>query len=202
MSWSLKLQCPACGAPLEVTDRFAKLVVCPYCDQVHYLKDEALDPTGKTAKLAQFPSLFSPGCRGTIKGKSFEAQGRLRFRHPEGFWDEWYLLVEQKPFWLQEDEGEYTLFKKEPITGSLPPWENLRVGSTVEVNNQSVFVTEKGKAEIAGAEGQLPTSLLPGEALFYFDGASGGRVVSVEMWPQEMELSVGEPVAPEEIKIS
>jgi len=45
------MQCPACGAGLEVDGRFAKLVVCESCDSTLVLEAEAAKITGKMGAL-------------------------------------------------------------------------------------------------------------------------------------------------------
>jgi hypothetical protein len=75
------------------------------------------------------------------------------------------------------------------------------VGSTVQIAGRRVFVTEKGKALIAGGEGQLAFTILPGEEIGYVDGTSGGEHVSIEYAEDEIEVSVGSPVAREELVV-
>lgn len=197
-----QLSCPACRAPLTIENRFVKMVTCDFCGQVSLLHDAGLDPTGRTAKLAEFPSPLYIGATGTLQGRRFQVVGRLRYRYESGFWDEWFLTFDNdRPGWLVEDEGEYTFYVKATAQGKVPSFEEVAVGSTVTISGRRVFVTEMGHAEIAGGEGQLAFQILPGERIDYLDGTSGNRLVSVEYAADEIEVSLGHAVAHEALII-
>ena len=68
--------CPSCAGPIELKSRFAKIVVCDYCDSSLIVKDEGLDPTGKKAKLAEYPSRFAVGKTGKLKGSFMHGPAR------------------------------------------------------------------------------------------------------------------------------
>jgi predicted RNA-binding Zn-ribbon protein involved in translation (DUF1610 family) len=197
-----QMSCPACGAPLTIESRFVKLVTCDFCGQVSLLRDTGLDPTGRTAKLATFPSPLYIDATGTLQGHRFRVMGRLRYRYDAGFWDEWFLTFDNgKPGWLTEDEGEFSFYVKSSFEGQLPSFEEVRVGGTLTVAGRRVFVTEKGHAEIAGGEGQLAFTLLPGEPVDYVDGTSDDRLVSIEYAEDEIEVSLGRAVDRDELVI-
>lgn len=189
-------KCPACGAPLTIANRFSKTVVCGYCGQTSFITPAGLDPAGKKAELAEFPSIFSIGKRGKLAGRPFVTLGRLRYTYEDGFWDEWFLSCDEgRAFvWLQEDEGDFTAFEKLAITSEISSFEQIKVGSKVAVNDLSIFVTEKGCAKISGGEGELNFRFTPGEDVNYVDGNAGGKLVSVEFTPEEINLSMGQSV--------
>ncbi|MBN1217964.1 MAG: DUF4178 domain-containing protein [Anaerolineae bacterium] len=189
------MSCPSCGAPLDIKNRFVKVVTCDFCNQVMLLSDSGLDPTGRTAKLAELPSPLYVDATGQIGGRKFQVMGRLRYQYSAGLWDEWFLVFDDgQPGWLQEDEGEYILFHKETLTSAVPPFQDVAVGRVIPIARRQVFITEKGKAHIAGGEGQLAFEILPGEEVSYLDGNSGEEQVSVEYTANEIELSVGRAV--------
>jgi hypothetical protein len=195
-----RMSCPACSAPLTIQHRFVKMVTCDFCGQVSLMHDAGLDPTGRTAKLAQLPSPLYVDATGQLVGRRFRVLGRLRYEYSSGMWDEWFLTFEdERPGWLVEDEGEYTFYVKETLTGTVPPFESLSVGDLVTIGGRQVFVTEVGEARIAGGEGQLAFTILPGEQVRYVDGSSGEDRVSVEYTEDEIELSVGHTVAREDL---
>jgi len=194
--------CPACNAPLTIQHRFVKLVTCDFCGQVSLVQDKGLDPTGRTAKLALLPSQLYIDATGRLQGHRFRVMGRLRYQYSSGMWDEWFLTFEDdRPGWLVEDEGEYTFYIKETFSGSVPSYESISVGSTVTIAGRRVFITEKGEAFIAGGEGQLAFAILPGEQINYVDGTSGKEQISIEYAEDEIELSVGHPVAHDELSV-
>ncbi|MBN1994586.1 MAG: DUF4178 domain-containing protein [Anaerolineae bacterium] len=196
------MSCPSCGAPLDIKNRFVKVVTCDFCNQVMLLHDTGLDPTGQAAKLAELPSPLYVDATGQIGGKKFEVMGRLRYQYNAGLWDEWFIVfADGQPGWLQEDEGEYILFHKETLTSPLPPFDNVAVGSVVQIAGRQVFITEKGRAQIAGGEGQLAFNILPGQEVRFLDGNSGSEQISVEYTSNEIELSVGRTVPRNELVV-
>jgi hypothetical protein len=66
-----QLSCPACGGPLQIESAFSIKLTCPFCGQSFYVHDTGVDPTGKTAKLVDYPSRFSIGGSGSVKGLGF-----------------------------------------------------------------------------------------------------------------------------------
>jgi DNA-directed RNA polymerase subunit RPC12/RpoP len=194
--------CPGCGAPLAIEHRFSKTVVCQYCNQTSFITPKGLDPTGSVATLADFPSIFAIGKQGSIKGRPFRVSGRIRYSYEDGHWDEWFLALDggKKFVWLEEDEGQFTLYEKQAITTPIPTYEEIFVGKSFLVNNLSVFVTEKNKASLAGGQGELNFRFCPGDSLQYVDGNAAGKLVSIEITPEELNLSMGESVEEEEIE--
>lgn len=197
-----QFSCPACGAPLTIQNRFVKVVTCDFCQQVSLLHDEGLDPTGKTAKLVDLPSALYIDATGTIGERRFTVVGRLRYSYEGGLWDEWFIAFDDGEVgWLVEDEGEFKLYTKESLTAPVPEFEKVAVGTTITVAGREVFVSEKGHAEYAGSEGQLAFAAVPGEKIRYLDGTSAEQLVSLEYAPNEIELSVGNPVSREQLKV-
>jgi hypothetical protein len=178
------------------------MVTCDFCSQVMLLNDTGLDPTGQTAKLAELPSPLYVDATGQIRGRQFQVMGRLRYQYDSGLWDEWFLVFDDgRPGWLQEDEGEYILYHKETLTSAVPPFDDVAAGSVIRIANRDVFITEKGRARIAGGEGQLAFNILPGQEVRYLDGNSGEEQVSVEYTTNEIELSVGQAVPRDQLVV-
>lgn len=195
--------CPACGGPLNVENRFVKMITCDFCDNVILVHDKGLDPSGQKSKLAEFPSMLYVDASGRLQGRQFNVMGRLRYQSEISYWDEWFIIFEDKsqPGWLVEDEGNFTFYNKRTLTGSVPSFDEISVGSTVSIGDKQVFVTEKGRAQIGGSEGQLAFRIIPGQQINYLDGNSGSEIVSVEYTPNEIEFSIGSPVDRNELEV-
>lgn len=196
------LNCTNCGAPLEIENQFIRTVTCRFCGSNFLVKgDEGLDKTGESATLADYPSRLSIGQKGAIRGRGFTVLGRIRYGYDEGFWEEWQVAWEDgaPPDWLEEDEGYWTLYKRERVKSAIPAYDEVSVGATIKVNNQDVFVTEKRTAKVAGSEGQF-SSVFPLSGTFgYFQGAGDNRAMSINYWKDEIELSVGDELEHNEL---
>lgn len=199
------MNCESCGAPLEIENQFIRSVTCQFCGSAYVVSgDDGLDMKGKTASLANYPSRLSVGQTGKIKGKGFSVMGRVRYSYDEGFWEEWQVNWDDDtpPDWLEEDEGYWTLYRRERVRSAIPTYSEIRVGSTVQVNKYNVFVTEKREGQMMGSEGQF-SSVLPIQGKFgFFSGNADGKIVSINYWDDEIELSVGEDLEHSDMVLS
>ncbi|MDJ1480121.1 DUF4178 domain-containing protein [Cytophagaceae bacterium YF14B1] len=191
------LNCPSCGAMLELKYHHSKMVVCKYCGQTSYLNVDSIFTVGSPILLADYGSVLSVGKIGKIKNKPFEVVGRLRFDYEDGFWDEWLLIMENEDeIWLQEDEGEFVLFRKKNLSDP-PQYISLVIGSITTIYTDNVFLTEKNNAVINGGEGELPFQVVAGEKADYVDGIVVGKklIASFEYMPEGVVYNVGEPLS-------
>jgi len=200
-----QLECQTCGAPIQIENQFIRSVTCSYCGSSYLVSGgDSLDKRGQGASLADYPSILSVGQHGSIRGRKFQVLGRVRYAYDAGFWEEWQIAWDdgQPPAWIEEDEGYWTLYKKERVRSPLPPHTEIRVGSSIKINDYEVFVTEKRNAKMVGSEGQF-SSVMPISGDFgYIDGTAKGQAVGVTWWPDEIEIELGEDIEPHEIKLS
>jgi hypothetical protein len=198
------LNCPNCGAGLQIENQFIRTVTCRFCGSAFLVRgSEGLDPTGKSANLGDFPSMLSVGATGKIRGRGFKVLGRVRYAYDAGFWEEWQIAWDDNapPDWLEEDEGLWTVYRRERVKQAIPPYEQVRVGGIVPVNNYKVFVTEKRTGKVAGSEGQF-SSVLPMKGTFgYFQGSADNKTVSINYWEDEIELSVGDDLEQSDLTV-
>lgn len=199
-----QLTCQNCGATLNVDNQFVRSVTCSFCGSTYLISgSDSLDFQGKTASLADYPSRLRVGTQGSIKGRGFTVLGRIRYSYAAGFWEEWQINWDDgaPPDWLEEDEGLWVLYTRQRIKGAIPESSAVRIGSTVKINNYDVYVTEKREAEMVGSEGQF-SSTLPLQGKFqYFQGGANNKIVSVNFWEDEIELSIGQELSFQDVKI-
>jgi len=195
-------KCPSCGAPIEVKNRFSKVIVCSYCGTHHKVRVDGLDPSGKHPALAEFPSIFSTGCRGSILGKPFSVNGRLRYKYDGGFYDEWSVDYDGEPAWISEDEGTYTLFTELIEAAEIPEnIDSVRAGQNIMIGDKKVMIKEKGRAVMEGGEGELLHYIAPGTPVVYIDAVWSGKKASIEYSEDEIELFIGRPLLKRDIVI-
>ena len=195
MSSVRKLACPACGGSLEIDSVFTSLIVCPYCGQSLFVHDSGVDPTGQTAKLVDLPSRLAVGRPGAVQGRAFRVLGRVRFANDDGPWDEWFVqFADSQVGWIEENEGALSLTFKHALTTPVPPVEQVRLGSTLSVNGQRMFVSARGHATVAGAEGQIELALPPGRDVQYITGNASGQALRVLQSEQSISLYIGQPL--------
>lgn len=170
----LNTQCPSCGGPVEFTSGSTIVRVCPYCRSVIARTDRGVADLGKIAEVAESSSPLKLGLKGEYQGNRFELTGRAQMRHTlGGTWDEWYATFSNGWVgWLAEAQGNFylTFFQPTPAGASLPSFESMTPGSMVElIAGQKMVVQERGTAEYASAEGEIPYQLTPGEKFDFVD---------------------------------
>ncbi len=190
-----QISCPSCGAPLQIESAFTTLLICNYCGASLYVRDSGVDLTGKTAKLAEYPSRLSVGAQGKIKNRTFKVLGRVRYQYADGFWDEWFLQFDnQQVGWIEEDEGDLTLIFKSKLTSPIPPFDQVRVGSFILLGGDRMFVSEKGQGKVLGAEGELSMVASPGHSIQYIDGNAANAAIRLVIDESGIILHKGEPL--------
>ena len=196
------LNCTSCGAPVEIVNRFSKVVVCGYCGSHLRVLDDGLELAGKFPKLASFPSIFSVGSGGTILGKPFRALGRLRYASAGAHFDEWFLDYDGGAAWFSEDDGTYTIYFDMLEAVDIPDPAGIRAGQNIVVAGKKVMIKEKGVATVESGEGELFYYQEPGAKITFLDGVAEGKKVSIEISENEVEVFTGRPLLRRDIVIS
>lgn len=175
------MNCPSCGAEIAVEARHAHLVVCEYCASAVVLDEKAARVSGKMAALAQTPGPLYVGGTGRLRGKNFRVLGRVRYGYAKGYWDEWYLVLEdENTIWVSEDENNFTIEICQQDKTPPADYMSIQPGDTLTLGEKSFHVDEKDVAECEGGEGQLPFAVLTGEKVPFLDLSSGSDFGTVE----------------------
>ena len=189
-----QMNCSSCGAPVEITNRFSKVLVCGYCGTHLKVEVDGLSESGKFPKLADFPSILDVGKTGTILGKPFTALGRMQYKGEGYRYNEWFIELDGDTAWLTEDEGSFTLFTEMFDAADIPDINSIRPGQNIDVAGKRVMVKEKGVASVEGGEGELYYYVEPGTSVTFIDGVGDGKKVSIEYSENEVELFTGRPL--------
>lgn len=173
------LNCPACGGPIERRNPGILTLVCAHCENVVYWDEEGVRAAGfKSALTEGFTRLFRDAV-GQIADKRVRVLGRVRYRHPRGFWDEWYVAYDDDTLgWITEDDHELAI--EEP--GRREDFHRARVGDRFDHQGTTWHVEEVGEAECIGVEGELPDVYALGELYRFADASSvdGRSTLAIE----------------------
>ena len=198
-----EFECPSCGAPIERRFDQSKSLSCTHCGQTSHLVAGGLSMVGEKSLLIDYGSFFQLGQQLHLGDLTLQLLGRLRIDYEDGFWDEWFAqsLGDGSTWWIQEDDGTFTLFTKKADLDRSLSWEKFEVGSTVNITplKEKVFITSKARAKVNGGEGELPFQIVPGEPADFVDGIYKGIVISFELLPDEFALYVGKSLSLESL---
>lgn len=179
---------------------------------MHYNNNQ-WSTSGRFEHEIDAPGYLRTGRSGTLEDQRFTVAGRVRLGYKRGHWDEWWLSFEDGTgCWIEEDDGNYqrhtevslndTHTDKARQSDAMDAASALdfkldtvalaatRVGQFIPAGNEQWFVTETGAANVLGAEGQLPVTVSPEQTMRYLDAVTGGRKLSIEVWPDGALASV------------
>jgi hypothetical protein len=196
--------CPSCGAPLTIKTESSLIIVCGYCDSTLMRQDMNLAMVGKMAKLEDDGSPIQLGTTGTYRGVPFSVIGRIQLEYPSGYWNEWYIdLDDARAGWLGDGQGQYTVtFLVEP-TPKLPPFESLKLGHAVEVGAEDFQVTEISQSRCIAGAGELPFSVKSGYDLPVADlSGLGNRFATLDYSETPPLAFVGERMEFDELSLA
>ena len=157
------INCPSCGAPIELRSAAMPYSVCPYCQTVvMHLGDQVME-VGKAAVLPFDVSPIQLGTAGEVDGVRFEVIGRVRWGWTDGSWNEWLLQCSDgKERWLGEAMGmfQYLTEKPEAMEDALlkrfAEGEPILPGEQAVVGGVAFSASDIKQATCLGGEGDLP----------------------------------------------
>ncbi len=176
------ISCPSCGASYDIHNPGVIMVSCEYCGNAVYWDEEKVQDAGKQAHVPEGFSRLYRGAAGSLLHKRFVVLGRARYSFGHGFWDEWYLEMNDGSMaWLIEDNHELALETELPDI-KIGPIESFQPGQVLEMADKQYHIQEVGQAECVGVEGALPKHLEVGEKYPYVDASSldGRYTLSIE----------------------
>ena len=164
--------CPSCGGPWPTHNPGIVVVVCEYCGGVFYLDEEKVRAAGRRSVLAEGFSRLYRGATGSYHRKRFRVLGRVRYGHDRGFWDEWFLELDDGEIaWLTEDQHQLAVQRAVELA-DLRPFEHYRPGVRLLAHDTEMMVQEVGHAHCLGLEGALPRDIELDETYPYADATS------------------------------
>lgn len=187
------ITCPSCGAPHEVHNPGVMMVSCEYCGNAVYWDEDKIRDAGKQSHLPEGFSRLYRGATGELFHKRFVVLGRARYSFGHGFWDEWFLELQDGSLaWLSEDNHELALQK--PLEGAeVGLFTYYQPGMTIKIKGKEYHVQEVGAAECIGVEGDLPKVVTVGEKYNYVDASSldGKYILSIEYDDEKPSVYLG-----------
>ncbi|MFH2007892.1 MAG: DUF4178 domain-containing protein [bacterium] len=198
-----QIDCNGCGAKVDIrTGLRMKTFVCEYCGSVC-----DGDKVVAVQKAADAREKYKPwshlrlGMKAQLLGHEYQLVGRIRVKEKDWWWDEWFLMSSNGfPLFLQEDEGEFSIFRVYYPTKPVNPRE-LEEGDKIKLDKdgEKMKVREKGKAKLEFIEGELTWQAKPGEKFKYLDGRRDKQRFSIEWNRDEVQFLRGESRKAEKI---
>ena len=200
---AVELNCPVCGAKAPSRLQHAKLIVCEHCQTSLFLEDEVVKHIGEKSVLTDVPSIIEMGRRFQYRNWTFEPYGRIRFDYGDGFWDEWWVVLDNgNGRWVSVDEGEIAIESPVEFNETPPDYDTLTIGSEITLTSQSLRVTERNVATCIGVQGELPEVIAPGETHQYVHlSGPRGLLLTLEFHDDSFSLYKGLWIDPFDLRV-
>ena len=184
------VRCKTCGGEVNIESRFAKTIVCRYCNTVYLLENDAISEVGVT-KPFEPVSILRVGATGLLDNKPLQVLGRIRLQDDEDLWDEWYVFIDNRPFWIEESSDSILLLSSTSLTKPIGHYSEIQVGQVIDIDNIQVFVTEKGQAKVIGLEGEFTGRVKPNDDYKFVQGNAENEIYMVEYYTNEIKTFKG-----------
>jgi hypothetical protein len=183
--------CPNCGGDVEFRFDDSFVRVCGHCRNAVLRTDRGIDSLGQVADLVPIDSPLRLFAEGHYGSTGFLLVGMAQVRHSAGgLWQEWYAKLDGGRWgWLAEAQGRFYLTFEEPAA-SLPEYEQLAPGTTVELPVHGALrgftVAEHTAGTYIAAAGELPFRLVPNGTFRYVDLDDGtGTFATIDYGDQD-----------------
>lgn len=197
------ISCPSCGASRTLHNPGLAMFVCEYCSSAVYWDDDQVRVAGEKAVLSEGCSRLYRGALGTFHNKRFRVLGRVRYGFAEGFWDEWFLdLDDGSSCWMTEDQHQLAVQQQVQLE-TLQPFDRYQVGGQISAHGSSFMVQEIGHLTCLGLEGELPKAIEVGESYPYVDATSleGRYALGIEFDDDPPSAFLGRWLGYNEVKL-
>jgi len=195
--------CPSCGAQVNFRAAASIVAVCEYCRSTLLRKGADIENLGKMAELAEDTSLVRLGTEGRYQGVHFAVVGRIQLQYGKGIWNEWHLLYDSgRSGWLGEGYGRTFMTSLRAVKEPVPPFSELKVGSTVKLDGKSFSVAGLETARCVAGEGELPFEVGAGYDVPVADLYGGAYFATIDYSETPPFVFIGEQVDPATLKLT
>lgn len=174
------MNCPNCWRPIKFEEKYAKVVSCPYCHTISEYWSWELTKLWEQSDFIEFPSIFKVGSEVEWDWKNVYVKWQLRYEYDWGFFDKFYVIIDWKEYFIEEDDGTNTLlidWKWHDSTETLmdkPVWEKTNIWWL------DVFIQETGLLKLVNIKWFVNNTLIPWKEYEYLDWIVGWKVMHIE----------------------
>lgn len=177
-----KVACPGCGAEVNFLSAASVMAVCAYC-KTTVLKDaQTVRNIGKMSEVIEDYSPIQITTAGVFEGTGFSVIGRIQVKYDAGFWNEWYVQLDDgSNAWLSDASGQYAFTREMKAAPSgLPAFGSLGPGKTLRLGGDVFTASDVRTAQCTGGQGELPFVVGEGWQARVADFRSGRKFVTLD----------------------
>ena len=184
------MNCPGCWRPISFDEKYAKVVSCPYCNSILEFWSWELNKIWEQSDFIEFPSIFKVWKELEWKWKKVYVKGQLRYEYDWGFFDKFFVIIDGKEYFIEEDDWTTKLLKDWP-------WQNLSISlldkevwKYINIWWIEVFVQETGTFKLVNIKWIVNNTLIPGKDYEYLDWIVDWKMIYIEkeVWANKVRV--------------
>lgn len=190
--------CPSCGRPIEFDEKYAKIVSCPYCNSILEFGEAEFSIIWEQGYFIEFPSLFKVWEMLNFKWKDIYVKWQLRYEYDWGFFDEFFVEIDGKWYYIREDDWEISFLEEVKIEKSDLILVDKIPGENLQYSWYKLFIEEVGIFKVVNLKGFIPTKLniwqeyeyliwIYSWKKYFFEKESESGFLRVSKWLQEFK---------------
>lgn len=167
--------CPNCGRPIAFEEKYAKVLSCPYCNSILEFGSGELVKVGEQGYFLEFPSPFVVWKDTQFWGKDIRVKGQLRYEYDGGFFDEFFVEIAGKSYYIKEDDGQISFLEEETVDSSDVMLLLQTAGGNFSYDGRDFYIEEVGVFRLVNLKGFVNTKLIIGKEYEYLVGIFQGK---------------------------
>jgi len=163
------MNCPWCWRPISFEEKYAKVISCIYCNSVLEFWAWELTKIWEQSDFIEFPSIFKVWKELEWKWKKVYVKGQLRYEYDWGFFDKFFVIIDEKEYFIEEDDWNTKLLKDGSWQKSALKLLNKEVWKYSSIWWAEIFVQESGIFKLINIKWIVNNTLIPGKDYEYLD---------------------------------
>ena len=186
--------CPSCWRPIRFEEKYARILACWYCNSILEFWKWELSKIWEQAEFIEFPSQFIVGKYTEWKNKKVYIKGQLRYEYDWGFFDDFFVEIDWKTYYLEEDDWNQKLIKNWEWQENNINLIDKPVWEKVKINGADIFVQETWIFNLVWMKGFVNTTLIPWKSYEYLDWIYNWKMIYLEKIVGENKIRVNKEV--------
>ncbi len=156
-------------------EKYAKVIACPYCNSLIEFWEWELTKIGEQGYFIEFPTQFKVWENIVFQWKNIFVKWQLRYEYDGGFFDEFFVEIDGKWYYIKEDDGLISVLEEAKIETSELTLVDKIAWWNLEYNWQKLYIEEVGIFKLVNLRGFVATKLAIGKEYEYLVGIFEGK---------------------------
>jgi hypothetical protein len=174
------MNCPSCWRPIEFEEKYSKVLSCMYCNTILEFWSWELTEIWKQSNFIEFPSIFKVWKEVEWNSKKVYVKWQLRYEYDWGFFDKFFVIIEWKEYYIEEDDGSTKLLSEWKWQKSNETIMDKKVWQYTNILWNNIFVQETWLFKLVNLKWFVDNYLVPWKSYEYLNWIIDWKMVYIE----------------------